>query len=215
MQEKSARSPKRNFSFFKYYKRERTKVVTETRIPTTNILTEQYFNVTLSSFIPKIKLTIPAGKTKANPKIPETSTRSHSSPQIPILKNNEILTIIEPRVFTKLTVGIGFPAGYIEKNENPSTGALRELREETGYVPKGIIEIDSFYQDEGISSAFNHIFIATDCEKKYEQELDKDEIVKYMTFTYEELLELEKLNYIKSANCKLALVKSKKYMKGR
>lgn len=36
---------------------------------------------------------------------------------MPVLKNNEILTIIEPRVFTDLTVGIGFPAGYIENGE--------------------------------------------------------------------------------------------------
>lgn len=134
---------------------------------------------------------------------------------MPVLENNEVLTIIEPRVFTELTVGVGFPAGYIEKDEIPLVGALRELKEETGYVPKEMIEIDSFYQDEGVSSALNHIFLALDCEKKFEQELDKDEIVKYMTFTYEELLELEKLGYIKGCNSKLALVKSKIYMKGR
>lgn len=134
---------------------------------------------------------------------------------MPILKNNEILTIIEPRVFTKLTVGIGFPAGYIENGEEVKIGALRELKEETGFVPEEIFEIDSFYQDEGISSALNHIFLASGCEKKYNQELDKDEIVKYMTFTYDELLELENLGYINSANTKLALIKSKRYMKGR
>lgn len=134
---------------------------------------------------------------------------------MPVLENNEILTIIEPRVFTELTVGIGFPAGYIEKGEDAKIGALRELREETGFVPKTIFEIDSFYQDEGISSALNHIFLAQDCKKQYEQELDKDEIVKYMTFTYEELLELERLGYIKGCNTKLALAKSKKYVKGR
>jgi len=134
---------------------------------------------------------------------------------MPVLPNNEVLTIIEPRVFTELTVGVGFPAGYIENGEDKKVGALRELKEETGFVPKEMILMDSFYQDEGVSSALNHIFLALNCEKKFEQELDKDEIVKYMMFNYEELFELEKLGYISGANSKLALEKSKVYMKGR
>lgn len=132
---------------------------------------------------------------------------------MPVLSNSEILTIIEPRVFTSMTVGVGFPAGYIEQNESTKEGAQRELREETGFVPKEMIEIDSFYQDEGISSALNHIFVALNCEKQFAQELDKDEIVKYMTFNYEELLELEDMGYIKGCNTKLALAKSKKYVR--
>ena len=134
---------------------------------------------------------------------------------MPVLPNNEVLTIIEPRVFTELTVGVGFPAGYIEKGEKATIGALRELREETGFVPKEIIEMDSFYQDEGISSALNHIFLALDCEKKFNQELDDNEIVEYMTFNYDELFEFEKMGYIKGCNTKLALEKCKIYMKGR
>lgn len=134
---------------------------------------------------------------------------------MPVLPNKEVLVIIEPRVFTEMTVGIGFPAGYIENGEDKTIGALRELREETGYTPNKMILMDSFYQDEGISSAFNHIFLALDCEKKFEQHLDKDEIIKYMKFNYEELFELEKLGYITGANSKLALEKSKIYMKGR
>lgn len=132
---------------------------------------------------------------------------------MPVLTNEEILTIIEPRVFTDMTVGIGFPAGYIEIGENPKQGALRELREETGFVPREMIELDSFYQDEGCSSALNRIYLALGCNKVYDQELDEDEIVKYMTFNYDELFELEKLGYIKGCNTKLALEKSKIYMK--
>ena len=134
---------------------------------------------------------------------------------MPVLPNNEVLTIIEPRVFTEFTVGVGFPAGYIENGEDARLGALRELREETGFVPREMIEMDSFYQDEGVSSALNHIFLALDCEKKFNQELDENEIVEYMTFNYDELFELEKLGYIKGVNSKLALEKSKVYMKGR
>ena len=76
------------------------------------------------------------------------------------------------------------PAGYVEKGEQPQDSALRELKEETGYVPENIIKIDSFYQDEGCSSAYNHIFLALNCIKKYPQQLDKDELIRYMLFTY-------------------------------
>lgn len=131
---------------------------------------------------------------------------------VPLI-DDEILTIIEPRVFTDLTVGVGFPAGYIEQDETPAEGALRELLEETGYTTDRIIEIDAFYQDEGCSSALNHIFVALNCKKSSKQSLDEDEIIKYMLFNYEELLELEKLGYIKGGNSKLALAKSKKYLK--
>ena len=132
---------------------------------------------------------------------------------IPFISDEEVLTIIEPRVFTELTVGVGFPAGYIENGEDKVIGALRELREETGFVPRNMILIDSFYQDEGVSSALNHIFLAQGCEKKFEQELDKDEVVRYMNFNYEELFELEKLGYICGGNAKLALAKSRKYVR--
>ena len=150
---------------------------------------------------------------------------------MPITYDNEILTVIEPRVFTRLTVGVGFPAGYIEKNrdidpnsqfaklesdDTPRHAAIRELLEETGYVPeKGLTEIDSFYQDEGCSEAINHLFIAEGCKKVYKQVLDPDEVVKYMTFSYDELFELENMGYIKGCNSKLLLEKSKVYMKGR
>ena len=134
---------------------------------------------------------------------------------MPVVNNDEVLTVIEPRVFTELTVGVGFPAGYIENGEDVRVGALRELREETGYTTNNLIEMDSFYQDEGCSSALNHIFLALDCRKTCEQSLDQDEIVKYMLFNYEELFELERLGYIKGSNSKLALEKSKVYMKGR
>lgn len=132
---------------------------------------------------------------------------------MPFVDENEVLTVIEPRVFTELTVGIGFPAGYIEPNEEPEIGALRELKEETGYIPETILELDSFYQDEGCSSALNHIFLALNCKKETDQSLDQDEVVKYMLFNYEELFELENMGYIKSGNTKLALEKLKKYVR--
>lgn len=135
---------------------------------------------------------------------------------MPFVSEDDVLIVVEPRVFTELTVGVGFPAGYIENGENAAIGALRELREETGYVPKEMKLLDSFYQDEGVSAALNYIFLAYDCEKRYNQQLDNDEFIKYMTVKYDELFELERLGYIRGGNAKLALEKSKKYiLKGR
>ncbi len=131
---------------------------------------------------------------------------------IPMLSNNEFLCVIEPRVFTKLTVGIGFPAGYIEKNESEETAALRELQEETGYTTSKLIKLDEFYQDEGCSAALNTIYLALNCQKISEQHLDKDEYIEYVSFTLQELLELESLGYIKGGNTKLALAKLKEYI---
>ena len=134
---------------------------------------------------------------------------------LPVTIDNEVLLIVEPRFVTKETVGVGLPAGYIESGEDPIYSARRELVEETGYVAKDIIEMDSFYQDEGCSSSLNHIFIALGCEKKEKQHLDEGEFVRYFTCTYEEALELVEQKYIRGANSKLALLEAKQYLKGR
>ncbi len=134
---------------------------------------------------------------------------------MPVTKDGEVLVVIEPRVFIDETVGIGFPAGYIESDESIIEAARRELREETGYVSEDIVLIDKYYPDEGCSNAINYIFIAFGCEKKYPQKLDGNEIVKYMLFSYDELHELEESGFIKGVNSKLLLAKSKKYVRER
>ena len=127
-------------------------------------------------------------------------------------ESKEFLVTIEPRVFTKLGVAVSFPAGYIEKDETAIEAARRELREETGYTTDNLIHLDSFYQDEGVSKAFNHSYLALNAERKYEQDLDENEFIKYMTFTYDELLEIEKMGYISGSNTKLTLCKMKNYI---
>lgn len=132
---------------------------------------------------------------------------------VPKTNEEEFLVAIEPRVFTELTVGVGFPAGYIELGEKPYKAALRELQEETGYASNQVSLLDTFYQDEGCSAALNHIYLAENTYKVGEQSLDKDEIIEYMFFNLEELEELEDLGYIKGCNTKIALEKVKKLEK--
>jgi ADP-ribose pyrophosphatase len=133
---------------------------------------------------------------------------------VPIIKDSkEILVTVEPRVFTRVSVSVGFPAGYIEKDEHPIDAGKRELEEETGYSSNNWMILDSFYQDEGVSSAYNHILVAKDVVKTTEPHNDPYEVVRYMSFSYEELLELESMGIINSSNTKLALLKSKQIIK--
>lgn len=134
---------------------------------------------------------------------------------LPITKENNVVLTVEPRVFTKRTVGLSVPAGYIEQNELGIEAAVRELAEETGYVPGEIFSLGGFYQDEGISSAYNQLFIATNCEKKTEQNLDSGEFIKYFECTYDEALELMDNGYIEGCNAFITLTKAKQYLKGR
>lgn len=131
---------------------------------------------------------------------------------IPVV-GNEIITVVEPRVLTKLTVGVGFPAGYINPDEDPMVSAKRELEEETGYTADHLIKLDEFYQDEGCSSALNVIYLALGCKKIGEQHLDKDEYIEYIPFIFDEIIELEQRGYMMGGHTKLAILKMKEYFK--
>ena len=132
---------------------------------------------------------------------------------LPITEDNKVILAIEPRVFTKETVDIGLLAGYIEENELPVISAIRELEEETGYTSNDLEFLGSYYQDQGCSGAYNFYYLARNCKKVKKQKLDKDEFIKYILVTLEELEELMKRGYIKGLNSAYAIEKGKQYIK--
>lgn len=134
---------------------------------------------------------------------------------VPVTKDNESFIIVQPRVFTDTKVSVEIPAGYIDEGETPIEAAKRELREEIGCVAEELIPLKSFYQDQGISSAYNTCFLALGCKKIYEQDLDKDEYIKYLKCSLNDLYYLVDTGVIRDANGIIAVEETKKYMKGR
>jgi len=54
------------------------------------------------------------------------------------------------------------PAGCIDPGEDPETTVSRELREETGYLPRKIEKLGGFYSAPGYCSEYLHLYLATD-----------------------------------------------------
>ena len=159
--------------------------------------------------------TLNSGKVIRREKLVKNKGDGSAAIILPVTKEGNVILTVEPRVFSRRTVGIGIPAGYIEEGEDAYVAALRELEEETGLVPNELIHLGGFYQDMGCSSAYNESFLATGCEKLKAQHLDEGEYIKYFDCTYEEALELIDMHYIEGSNAIITLNKAKRYLKGR
>lgn len=128
---------------------------------------------------------------------------------VPVTKSGNIVCIIQPIALVPEGSLIEVPAGYAENNEDSAHTAMRELVEETGYIPSTIKYLGKHYQDPGSIKEPVNVFIALDCEKKHTQKLDKDEFISTLEITTDYIKELMDNNEIKDANTFIALAKAR------
>ena len=132
-----------------------------------------------------------------------------SSSILPVLKNGNVLLVVEPRVFTEKTVEISISGGYIDEGETKEEAAIRELEEETGLISNNIIEVADYYPDMGNCDHVNYVYIAFDCEPKGKKKYDDDEYIDTIEVTKEELFELVEKGEINNAATIIAALKLK------
>ena len=133
---------------------------------------------------------------------------------VPFINDEEVILCVEPRVFTKNTVGVGFPAGYIEEGEKGIDAAARELYEETGYAGD-LTYLGGFYQDSGISGAYNQVYVGEGLKQVSDQHLDSSEHIYKYICRFDEIKYLIDEGYISDANSLIAYNKVLEYRKGK
>lgn len=126
---------------------------------------------------------------------------------VPITENNEV--IIEEqfrypfnRIITEL------PAGKLDSaNEGALDAAKRELREETGYTAKNWTYLGVYIPTCAYSTEKIYMFMACDLTRG-EQQLDKDEFLRFKTVPIEQLLDDVMNNKIEDGKTQAGLLKA-------
>jgi len=72
-----------------------------------------------------------------------------------ILLVNQFRKAVEKRL-------LEIPAGGIEPGEEPADCVRRELREETGFLPKKVERLGGFYSTPGYGTEYLHLYLATE-----------------------------------------------------
>lgn len=122
------------------------------------------------------------GTTKTFEKI----KRNNSAVIIPVTKDGKIIIANETQPGTKTEIEL--IRGRIENEENPLSGAKRELLEETGYASKKWMFLKAIQPLFKIDWVV-YYFIAKDCQKIAKQKLDSGERIKLLYVTFDEFVE--------------------------
>jgi ADP-ribose pyrophosphatase len=81
------------------------------------------------------------------------------------------------------------PAGSLEIDEDPLTGAIRELEEEIGCTAASIEHLSSFYVSPGFLSEKMHVYLATGL-RETAQNLDEDERIDIIRISLAKAIDL-------------------------
>ncbi len=93
--------------------------------------------------------------------------------------NNNVLLVRQFRHAAASDL-LELPAGGIDPGETPDVTAMREMQEETGYIPGNLESLGGFYSAPGYASEYLHLFLATGLQpsKLIAEDTEEIEIIK-------------------------------------
>ena len=126
---------------------------------------------------------------------------------LPLDERNNVLTVTQYRyVFGRTLLEI--PAGKLDPGEDPVTGALRELKEETGAVPNTFLPLGRIIPAPGCYGEVLHLFLAKGLHME-EQHLDPDEFLNVERIPFSEMVHRCLNGEIEDAKTVAAVLKAK------
>jgi len=102
---------------------------------------------------------------------------------LPVTKEGKVVLAKQFRVGPEKVL-LELPGGGMEKGETPEQAMARELLEETGYAGK--MQLVQTILDDAYSTRIRYAFVATECVKVSEPQMDETEFVEAVEMTISE-----------------------------
>jgi 8-oxo-dGTP pyrophosphatase MutT (NUDIX family) len=106
---------------------------------------------------------------------------------LPLTDTGEVVMIRQYRHPLGETL-LEIPGGFIDKGEDPSESARRELLEETGYAFDEIIHLGKIAANPGVLDNYTHLFLAKGGRRVQRQHLDANEDIEIVLVPLEQLV---------------------------
>jgi ADP-ribose pyrophosphatase len=126
------------------------------------------------------------------------------------MKDNKIILVKQFRKPYE-EVLLEIPAGKLEKNEEPYECAIRELEEETGFIPQDLKLLNIVYTSPGFANEKIHIYY---CCKLIEGRVnpDEDENIEVEYYSVDEAEGMIASGQIRDAKTIIGILMAKKYI---
>ena len=122
-----------------------------------------------------------------------------------VTESNKFVLIKTKRTAIGNSDVLEIPAGKVENGECPKKAAIRELKEETGYVTDDMELLTTFYSSPGFTDEKKFIFLANGLKIKEEQELEDTEEIEVVETSKDEVIEMLKNGVFSCGTTQLAL----------
>jgi ADP-ribose pyrophosphatase len=111
---------------------------------------------------------------------------------VPITSDDKVILVEQYRhAIGKVTLEL--PGGAISAkggHESPELAAIRELQEETGYVPEEVRFVGKHRPNPAMQNNYLHTYVALGCTLEGQQKLDPFEDIKIVTRTIPEVIDM-------------------------